>query len=166
MTTPNDPRPLPCPNCAGPRLPGPAPRGLLAWQHAQTCPLLTTEDATQANDYRLALPRSMMTRPSTETERTLLGVLGMVMADGTPPTADLEITSGFPAPASAPGTGRICIYLRPVEGIDVVRTRVQLPPDARQPQETEPVDRLVVYPFQGGVQLRWRDVHAFLARMP
>ncbi len=54
-----------------------------------------------------------------------------------------------------------------VEGVDFVRTRDELPPEARQPREPEPVDpeRLVVHPFQGGARLRWRDVHAFLTKI-
>jgi hypothetical protein len=92
-----DPGPVPCPACAGPRLPQPDFRGLLAWQHAQTCPLAAAEDATQANDYALALPRLEMTRPSTATERVLLGVLGMVTADGTPPTTELTTHVWFPS---------------------------------------------------------------------
>ena len=50
--------------------------------------------------------------------------------------------------------------------VDLVATWDELPPEARQPREPEPVDRLDVNLFQGGVRCRWRNVHAFLARIP
>ena len=54
----------------------------------------------------------------------------------------------------------------PIEAVDLVATLDELPPDARRPPEPEPVDRLDVPLFQGGVRLRWREVHAFLSRIP
>ena len=53
------------------------------------------------------------------------------------------------------------------QDVDVVATWDELPPEARQPQP-EPVtpERLDIPLFQGGVRLRWRDVGAFLSRIP
>jgi hypothetical protein len=48
--------------------------------------------------------------------------------------------------------------------VEVVATRAGL---ARKPQPQPVVpERLVVPLFQGGVRCRWREVHAFLSRVP
>jgi len=62
-----------CPQCTGPRIPN-HPGGFV-WDHTNTCPLRDAEDATAANDHELTSYGRR--RPTTTTERALLGACGI-----------------------------------------------------------------------------------------
>jgi len=73
-----------CPNCSGQSM-ADHPAGMLAWQHANTCLIRVSEDATADADHaHVAGWGRRFTRPATSAELTLLSALGYAI-----PTAGL-----------------------------------------------------------------------------
>lgn len=66
-----------CPQCTGPRIPD-HPAGFV-WDHTNTCPLRDAEDATACSDHELT--SYSRRRPTTTTERALLGACGITPPD-------------------------------------------------------------------------------------
>lgn len=69
-----------CPQCAGPQMVG-APQGWLTFRHTMQCALRALEDSRHVADLDLLAGALRVARPATDTERTLLAVLGYVWAE-------------------------------------------------------------------------------------